>query len=142
VNFRLYKDTISNNTINQVQVPAVNDIRGTVFTGWIKALGQLTTFTSDDIDRLLIDHKPEENVSPLILHPEEKQGQTLAGSAASLSMWGQGVYRQISAAAAERGERLGQLQENFQQLEAGSRDLATQAKRMAEKQAAKRWFQF
>ncbi|KAF8515733.1 lethal giant larvae like, C-terminal-domain-containing protein [Hysterangium stoloniferum] len=141
VNFRLYKNTISENTVNKSQVPAANNTWGTAFTGWIKGLGQSTTFTGDDIDLILTDQRPEENVLPSTLRPE-KQGQILAGAAASLSTWGPEVYRQMSAAAAERGERLGELQEHFQQLEVGSRDLATQAKRMAEKQAAKSWFQF
>ncbi|QRV80121.1 potassium voltage-gated channel family protein [Ceratobasidium sp. AG-Ba] len=50
------------------------------------------------------------------------------------------VYSRLAAAVSERGEMLSGLEERFGHLEAASRDMASQAKRIAAQQGAKRWF--
>ncbi|KAG9124094.1 hypothetical protein FRC07_012866 [Ceratobasidium sp. 392] len=50
------------------------------------------------------------------------------------------VYSRLAAAVSERGEMLSGLEERFGHLETASKDLASQAKRLATQQTAKRWF--
>ncbi|CAE6481396.1 hypothetical protein ACGC1H_007331 [Rhizoctonia solani] len=50
------------------------------------------------------------------------------------------LYSRLTAAVSERGEMLSSLEDKFGHLEAASKDLASQAKRIAAQQGAKRWF--
>ncbi|CUA76591.1 Potassium channel subfamily U member 1 [Rhizoctonia solani] len=50
------------------------------------------------------------------------------------------LYSRLTAAVSERGEILSSLEDKFGHLEAASKDLASQAKRIAAQQSAKRWF--
>ncbi|KAJ1302415.1 hypothetical protein OPQ81_002733 [Rhizoctonia solani] len=52
------------------------------------------------------------------------------------------LYSRLTAAVSERGDMLSGLEERFGHLEAASKDLASQAKRIAAQQSAKRWFGF
>ncbi|GJE89618.1 hypothetical protein PsYK624_057220 [Phanerochaete sordida] len=52
------------------------------------------------------------------------------------------LYSRLGNALAERGEMLGGLEESFQSLESGSKNMLANAKRLAATQGAKRWFQF
>ncbi|KAF6766707.1 lethal giant larvae like, C-terminal-domain-containing protein [Ephemerocybe angulata] len=64
---------------------------------------------------------------------------TIAASAASAQT---SFYNKISSALSERGQMLGGLEESFNSLEEGSRNMAAQAKRLAAQQTAKSWFGF
>ncbi|KAG9016596.1 hypothetical protein FRB90_002877 [Tulasnella sp. 427] len=50
------------------------------------------------------------------------------------------LYSRLRSAAAERGEALNDLGEQFSSLESASKDMAGQAKKLAAKQAARSWF--
>ncbi|KIJ47353.1 hypothetical protein M422DRAFT_28963 [Sphaerobolus stellatus SS14] len=134
VNFRVHKYT----KLTESQQPESTSW-GNTFASWQKTLIFGTQVTGDEIDILF---SPPENPAPSgplsAINISKKEGKPDASTQANTwSSWTQ----QLTSAAAERGERLNQLQEQFQHLEAGSKDWASQAKRMAEKQAAKRWFQ-
>ncbi|KAF8604869.1 WD40 repeat-like protein [Ceratobasidium sp. AG-I] len=63
-----------------------------------------------------------------------------ASSSAARSGGRDDVYSRLTAAVSERGEMLSGLEDKFGHLEAASKDLASQAKRLATQQTAKRWF--
>ncbi|KAG9090396.1 hypothetical protein FS749_000592 [Ceratobasidium sp. UAMH 11750] len=49
------------------------------------------------------------------------------------------IYSRLTAAVSQRGDMLSGLEERFGHLETASRDMATQAKRLAAQQSARRW---
>ncbi|EPQ60284.1 hypothetical protein GLOTRDRAFT_134996 [Gloeophyllum trabeum ATCC 11539] len=51
-----------------------------------------------------------------------------------------GLYDRLTSAISERGEALGDLEEQFKSLEEGSKGMIAQAKRLATQQTAKSWF--
>ncbi|KAF8846111.1 hypothetical protein BDN67DRAFT_16617 [Paxillus ammoniavirescens] len=52
------------------------------------------------------------------------------------------LYSKLTAAVAERGEMLGDLEQRLDSIGQGSRDMVSQAKRLATEQGAKKWFGF
>ncbi|KAG1765082.1 lethal giant larvae like, C-terminal-domain-containing protein [Suillus occidentalis] len=53
-----------------------------------------------------------------------------------------GVYSRLNDALAERGELLGNIEQQIGSLQQGSKDMVAQAKRLAAEQSARRWFGF
>lgn len=53
-----------------------------------------------------------------------------------------GVYSRLNDALAERGEMLGNIEQQIGSLQQGSKDMVAQAKRLAAEQSARRWFGF
>ncbi|KAF9225537.1 hypothetical protein BS17DRAFT_778739 [Gyrodon lividus] len=52
------------------------------------------------------------------------------------------LYSKLTAAVAERGEMLGDLEQRLESIGQGSRDMVAQAKRLAAEQGTKKWFGF
>ncbi|KAG1754961.1 lethal giant larvae like, C-terminal-domain-containing protein [Suillus paluster] len=52
------------------------------------------------------------------------------------------VFNRLNNALAERGEMLGNLEQQIDSLQQGSKDMVAQAKRLATEQGARRWFGF
>ncbi|KZT08686.1 uncharacterized protein LAESUDRAFT_676040 [Laetiporus sulphureus 93-53] len=74
---------------------------------------------------------------------KENQGpSTLQSASATMSSGVGDLYTRLGNALAERGQRLGDLEESFNSLEQGSKGMLAQAKRLAAQQTAKRWFEF
>ncbi|KAJ3517877.1 hypothetical protein NLJ89_g226 [Agrocybe chaxingu] len=65
---------------------------------------------------------------------------TASGIAAGAAAVQANLYNKLSSAMGERGQLLGDLEERFQSLEQGSRNMVAQAKRLAAQQTAKSWF--
>ncbi|KAJ3541127.1 hypothetical protein NM688_g6131 [Phlebia brevispora] len=69
--------------------------------------------------------------------PTSLTAQSVANNAASGVS---NLYSRLGNALAERGEMLGSLEDSFKSLESGSKSMLAQAKGLAMKQGAKRWF--
>jgi len=52
------------------------------------------------------------------------------------------LYNRLASAVSERGQALGDLEDSFNALELGSKNMVDQAKRLAAEQSAKSWFKF
>jgi len=52
------------------------------------------------------------------------------------------LYERLASALSERGQALGDLEDSFNSLESGSKNMVDQAKRLATEQGAKSWFKF
>lgn len=74
--------------------------------------------------------------------PQPDRANSVSEMANSASRGVSDLYSRLNNALAERGEMLGGLEESFQSLESGSKNMLSQAKTLAAKQTAKRWFQF
>ncbi|CAE6430066.1 unnamed protein product [Rhizoctonia solani] len=83
------------------------------------------------------ERRPGEPISA-VRPTAEGSSAARAGAAAGPS----DIYSRLTAAVSERGEMLSSLEDKFGHLEAASKDLASQAKRIAAQQGAKRWFGF
>ncbi|KAF9041832.1 hypothetical protein BDZ89DRAFT_1060198 [Hymenopellis radicata] len=68
--------------------------------------------------------------------------QGAASLAASASATQSSLYNRLTSALNDRGQMLGNLEDQFNSLEQGSRSMAEQAKRLAAEQTAKQWFKF
>ncbi|PPQ79397.1 hypothetical protein CVT25_002667 [Psilocybe cyanescens] len=110
-------------------------------------LGSWFTFnqtkTGDQIDELL--GGPNRPI-PVKANPasSSKDGTAEAGAGASFVAGAAAVqaniYNRFASAMNERGQLLGDLNERFNSLEEGSRNMVAQAKRLATQQTAKSWF--
>ncbi|TFY59345.1 hypothetical protein EVJ58_g5836 [Rhodofomes roseus] len=67
---------------------------------------------------------------------------SVKGASAQMSSGVSDLYNRLGSALAERGEMLGNLEEQFNSLEQGSKNMVAQAQKMAAQQSAKRWFGF
>ncbi|PPQ63837.1 hypothetical protein CVT24_009787 [Panaeolus cyanescens] len=65
-----------------------------------------------------------------------------AGAIAAAAGAQTGLYDRLTSALSERGQMLGDLEERFNSLQEGSKDMVAQAKRLAAQQSAKSWFGF
>ncbi|EKM61629.1 uncharacterized protein PHACADRAFT_169080 [Phanerochaete carnosa HHB-10118-sp] len=74
--------------------------------------------------------------------PDPQRANSVSEMANSASRGVNDLYSRLNNALAERGEMLGGLEESFQSLESGSKNMLAQAKSLAAKQSAKRWFDF
>ncbi|KLO20106.1 hypothetical protein SCHPADRAFT_898161 [Schizopora paradoxa] len=73
----------------------------------------------------------------------QAQMQTRASAiAAQASQAGNEIYSNLAAALNERGESLGNLNDNLQSISDGASRMASSAKRIAAEQSAKAWFRF
>jgi len=86
---------------------------------------------------------------PLLVRPPDVQqpkGNNVADSAATFAAAsataGANMWSGLTNAMNERGQLLGELGDRFNALEAGSRNMAKQAKKAAAQQSAKSWFGF
>ncbi|KII94277.1 hypothetical protein PLICRDRAFT_36534 [Plicaturopsis crispa FD-325 SS-3] len=120
-----------------------------VSTGLASLLGSWfkfnQTMTGDQIDALLAG--PDRPI-PEPVHPPAVQGARAAGTSSDSAYaalkaaqgTGNDIYARLSAAVSERGQKLGDLEDSFNSLEAGSRNMVSEAKKLAATQSAKRWF--
>ncbi|KAI0931535.1 hypothetical protein AcV5_005001 [Taiwanofungus camphoratus] len=67
---------------------------------------------------------------------------SVQAASASVSSGVSDLYNRLGTALAERGQMLGDLEESFNSLEQGSKNMAAQAQKLAAQQTAKKWFQF
>ncbi|TDL26364.1 hypothetical protein BD410DRAFT_836264 [Rickenella mellea] len=112
-------------------------------------LGSLLNYkrsvTGDQIDALLAGpDRPPIKPSHARIDPEsQKQRESKAQAVASQTSGmgsASGLYSSLSTALAERGEMLGDLEEGFRSLETGTKNMVSQAKKLAAQQTAKGWF--
>ncbi|KAF5352734.1 hypothetical protein D9756_005911 [Leucocoprinus leucothites] len=73
---------------------------------------------------------------------EDSSGDRAAPLTASTTTAQSSIYSRLTTAMNERGQMLGELEENFKSLEQGSKDMLSQAKRLAAQNSAKSWFGF
>ncbi|KAG2022890.1 hypothetical protein CC2G_000608 [Coprinopsis cinerea AmutBmut pab1-1] len=76
---------------------------------------------------------------PSVAETASSAATSIAASAAAAQAT---IYSKLTAAMNERGQLLGDLEERFNSLETGSRNMVAQAKRLAAQQTAKSWFGF
>ncbi|TFK95007.1 hypothetical protein K466DRAFT_579508 [Polyporus arcularius HHB13444] len=116
-------------------------------------LGSLSiTSAGDQIDALLAGPDrpiPKPQVRPTVKSTEtgasassDPSQSSVAATAAGMSAGVGDLYNRLGTAIAERGERLGELQESLDHLGQGSKNMVAQAKRLAAQQSAKGWFGF
>ncbi|KAF7307215.1 WD40 containing SNARE-dependent exocytosis protein [Mycena indigotica] len=107
-----------------------------LFSSWFKS-GQ--SMTGDQLDILLggpdrpIPQKPA---------PPKAQANDAASVAKSAAGVQDSLYSRLQSAMGERGQMLNDLEERFNALEEGSKNMASQAKRIAAQQTAKSWLGF
>ncbi|KAG2117950.1 lethal giant larvae like, C-terminal-domain-containing protein [Suillus discolor] len=98
--------------------------------------------TGEQLDALLAG--PDRPIPPPD-HMPTSQGTTAAygpGVMKTMENARDGVYNRLNDALAERGEMLGNIEQRIDSLQQGSKDMVTQAKRLATEQTARRWFGF
>jgi len=99
--------------------------------------------TGEQVDTLLAG--PDR---PIPQPPKVQPAAAVVGpsNATRLSTEAQGtqsnLYARLSSALSERGQALGDLEDSFNSLESGSKNMVGQAKRLAAEQGAKAWFKF
>ncbi|KAF9486583.1 hypothetical protein BDN70DRAFT_846519 [Pholiota conissans] len=107
------------------------------------------TLSGDQIDELL--GGPDRPIIPKNSSTLEREtsagqesaaGSTAASIAAGAAAVQSSIYNRLTSAMSERGQILGDLEERFNSLEEGSRNMVAQAKKMAAQQTAKSWFGF
>ncbi|KAL0951628.1 hypothetical protein HGRIS_008309 [Hohenbuehelia grisea] len=86
-------------------------------------------------DRPMPKPKPE-----IAADTGNRAGASAGGIAASAAATQNALYSRLQSAIGERGQMLGDLEQSFNALEEGSRNMVTQAKRLAAQQTAKGWF--
>ncbi|OBZ79198.1 Lethal(2) giant larvae SRO7 [Grifola frondosa] len=72
------------------------------------------------------------------LSPSSVEQASVASTSASVTSGVSDLYNRLGTALAERGQMLGDLQESFDSLEQGSKNMLSQAKNMATQQSVKR----
>ncbi|CAA7264832.1 unnamed protein product [Cyclocybe aegerita] len=99
------------------------------------------TLSGDQIDELLGGpNRPIPQPQSERSKDSEGVASAAAGIAAGAATVQANLYNKLSSAMGERGQLLGDLEERFQSLEQGSRNMVAQAKRLAAQQTAKSWF--
>lgn len=110
-------------------------------------LGPPTTASGDQLDnifagqnrpvsRLQLPDSGTEDVEPA----GHLSAQTAAANTLRHARAPDSVYGRLSSALAERGERLGDVEQRVESTALRMQDMVTEAKRLAAKQEAKRWF--
>jgi len=104
------------------------------------------TKTGEQIDELLggpdrpvLERRPERGAAEEGAAGTASTVSSLAASAAAVQS---SIYNSLSSAMNERGQMLGDLEQRFNSLEDGGKNLVEQAKRLAAQQTAKGWFGF
>jgi len=97
------------------------------------------SMSGDQLDTLLGGPQRPLPETQVTKEPESvgSQAAELASKAAAVQ---NELYGRLTSAIGERGHILDDLGERFNSLEAGSRNMVTQAKRLAVQQSAKSWF--
>ncbi|KAK0466348.1 WD40 containing snare-dependent exocytosis protein [Desarmillaria tabescens] len=134
-------------TSTKVPVPAQPQ---PVSMGPTSFLGSWLTYgnqsiTGDQADELLGGPNrpiPQPKTEPSAGVSYEGISQGASAIAASATATQSSLYERLSSALNDRGQMLGNLEDSFNSLEQGSRNMAAQAKRLAAEQTAKQWFRF
>jgi len=113
-----------------------------LFSGTLSWFGGGGSMTGEQVDALLAG--PDR---PIPQPPKVPAGTTAPPStAARVSAEAQStqsnLYARLSSALGERGQALGDLEDSFNSLESGSKNMVSQAKRLAAEQGTKSWFKF
>ncbi|TFK41835.1 WD40 containing snare-dependent exocytosis protein [Crucibulum laeve] len=108
-------------------------------------LGSWFNFThglsGNDIDNLLGGpNRPLPSKAAQANQSREGASNVASNVAASAEAAHENLYNRLTSALGERGQLLGELEERFNSLEEGSRNMVTQAKKLAAQQTAKTWF--
>ncbi|TFK56819.1 hypothetical protein OE88DRAFT_1670312 [Heliocybe sulcata] len=140
--------------------PSIKDVVGGWLGSWgAGAVGGKAVVTGDQIDALLAGPNrpiPKPASPPPATLPKssdrtsatassrQTRGTSPSPTRASevsqeVSSTG-GLYDRLTSAMSERGQVLGDLEEQFKSLEQGSQSMVAQAKRLAGEQSAKSWF--
>jgi len=97
------------------------------------------TVTGEQVDALLAGPDrplPEPQPQPQNLNATAGAGAAAAAVAAQSA----NLYSRLTTALNERGQLLGDLEDRFNALEEGSKNMVAQAKRLAAQHTAKSWF--
>ncbi|KZT30972.1 hypothetical protein NEOLEDRAFT_1083589 [Neolentinus lepideus HHB14362 ss-1] len=144
--------------------PSIKDVVGGWLGSWGAGVGVTGVMTGDQIDALLagpnrpipkpVSPPPASSLKPastsdrasIRTSARQTRGTSPSPSRASevseeVSGTG-GLYERLTAGMSERGQVLGDLEEQFRSLEEGSRSMVAQAKRLAGEQTGKNWFGF
>lgn len=108
---------------------------------WFKTSQALTGAQIDDLlggpDRPTPKKPQDRAVTGDAAMSVEAGVASIAGAAAAAQA---NIYNRLTSALGERGQLLGNLEESFSALEAGSKSMVAQAKRLATQQTTKSWF--
>ncbi|CCM03745.1 uncharacterized protein FIBRA_05891 [Fibroporia radiculosa] len=80
--------------------------------------------------------------SPSVELKREQGPSVIKAASDSMSSGVSDLYNRLGSALAERGQKLGELEETFSSLEQGSKGMLAQAQKLAAQQSAKKWFAF
>ncbi|KAF9245858.1 lethal giant larvae like, C-terminal-domain-containing protein [Melanogaster broomeanus] len=104
------------------------------------------SLTGEQLDTLLAGPNRPNPKQEATSHPRDVEATDTPNDAAgvwsNIEKTRSDLYSRLSAAVAERGEMLGDLEQRLDSIGQGSRDMVTQAKRLAAEQGAKNWFGF
>ncbi|KAF9531932.1 WD40 containing snare-dependent exocytosis protein [Crepidotus variabilis] len=121
---------------------------GINFGSWLGLGGNKTGAQIDDLlggpDRPMPEKIAAEKARAAAEDEGESAGgqSSISGFAAGAAAMQTNVYSRLTGALNERGQMLNDLEERFQNLEQGSKDMVSQARRLAAQQSAKSWFGF
>ncbi|KDQ63133.1 hypothetical protein JAAARDRAFT_119208 [Jaapia argillacea MUCL 33604] len=117
---------------------------------WVGSFVGPRSITGEQIDSLLAG--PDRPIPKQTVTKPSGSGKASSSSSrspersAKPSLGGQdqrgSLQERLTSALSERGEMLGNLEEQVKSLEEGSRSMVNQAKRLAAEQTARRWFPF
>ncbi|KAH9947113.1 lethal giant larvae like, C-terminal-domain-containing protein [Amylocystis lapponica] len=85
---------------------------------------------------------PPTPYTPKDSEPRGSASSSVQAASASMSSGVSDLYNRLGTALAERGYKLGDLEESFKSLEEGSKGMLSQAKQLAAQQTMKRWYNF
>lgn len=145
----LYKNQVTNLMARRKALPSQPQ---PVSMGPTSLLGQMYSYvagqltTGEQIDALLAGPNRPIIESPSAAIEWLSNATTpAAGSSSSLQAASSGVgdlYNRLGAAIAERGQMLDGLEDTVGSLQQGSKNMLTQARKLAAEQSAKGWFNF
>jgi len=107
---------------------------------WFGGVGSMT---GEQVDALLAGRDRPIPQPPRVQSATTAHGpSTAARVSAEAQSTQSNIYARLSSALGERGQALGDLEDSFNSLESGSKNMVSQAKRLAAEQGAKSWFKF